>query len=109
MSTDIPTPGDYDGDGKTNIAVLRPSDGVWDILPSSPGTYYVAKWGLESDVPVLADYDGDGRDDIAAYLPSTGVWYVLPSGSPGTYTAIQWGISTDLAISSLTGILRSIP
>ena len=28
---------------------------------------------------------------------------------PGTYTSTQWGLPTDEAVSSLTGILRRIP
>jgi hypothetical protein len=66
-------------------------------------------WGLAEDVPVSGDFDSDGRSDIAVWRPSDGIWYILPSGSPGIYTATQWGLATDEPISSLTGILNSIP
>ena len=33
---DIPVPGDYDGDGTTDIAIFRPTDGVWFIQARRP-------------------------------------------------------------------------
>ena len=65
---------DYDGDGKTDIAVYR--DGVWFILRSSNGGGIGITWGgAPQDIPVPADYDGDGKTDIAVYRD--GEWFIL--------------------------------
>jgi hypothetical protein len=47
-------PGDYDGDGKTDVAVFRTLAGHWFILLSSTnysswGTY---QWGGTGDIPI---------------------------------------------------------
>ena len=101
ISTDIPVPGNYDGDAKTDIAIFRPSSGQWFILKSTTSflSYVAYTWGISSDVPVPGDYDGDAKTDIAIYRPSSGQWFVLKSSTAyTTYSAYTFGVSTDIPI-----------
>jgi hypothetical protein len=48
MVGDIPVPGDYSGDGVTDLAVWRPSDGLWYIYGGATTQY-----GQAGDVPLV--------------------------------------------------------
>jgi hypothetical protein len=50
---ETPVPGDYDGDGRADIATWQTLDGTWWILEADgPGWSY--QWGVPGDTPVPA-------------------------------------------------------
>jgi hypothetical protein len=103
-SADFPIPGDYDGDGKFDIAVYRfgqaPSNN-FIILQSSDLSVRWQQWGnFNSDYVLPGDYDGDGKYDLAvartgSLSTSPLVWWILQS-STGTARVQTFGRSSDL-------------
>ncbi len=82
-------PGDYDGDGRVDAAVVRrgtPAD-TW-FVAFSRGGFLTVQWGDDAhdDRPVPADYDGDGRTDIAVWRPTSpaATWFVRNSSGGST-------------------------
>ncbi|MFH0879187.1 MAG: VCBS repeat-containing protein [Lentisphaerota bacterium] len=66
--------GDYDGDGKSDLAVYH--DGYWSIYSIAHGVILnnAGVWGGSGWVPAPGDYDGDGEADLAVY--HDGYWSI---------------------------------
>ncbi len=90
-----PKPFDFDGDGKTDISIFRPTSGEWWINRSSSSQTVVAQFGVSNDILAPVDYSGDGKSDIAVWRPSTGEWFILRSENNSFYS-VPFGASGDI-------------
>ena len=83
-----------------DLAVWRPSSGVWYVLGGAGSAQTSYGWGTSGDVPLQGDFDGDGKTDFAIYRPSSGAgnssWWVTKS-SDNTYYSVTFGSSADIA------------
>jgi hypothetical protein len=81
----LPILGDYNGDGKTDLAFF--DRGFW-FIPK----FLITNMGKRGDIPVPADYDGDGKADLAIWRPRDGAW-VFSSGKTS-----YWGETQDIPL-----------
>jgi len=77
-------PGDYFGDGITDMGVYRPESGGWYAQQVGAGSAEIVgvemqAWAGMEYVGVQGDYDGDGKTDPGVYLETSGLWMVLMS------------------------------
>ena len=95
---------DVDGDGRSDLVVWRPTDGVWYVLESSTDytTTTIVPLGdrAQGDVPVTGELDGDGKRDFLVWRPSinpggTYIWRLsstyYASGGSAPAGVAAWG------------------
>ncbi|MCB0324031.1 MAG: VCBS repeat-containing protein [Bdellovibrionales bacterium] len=81
LKGDAVLPADYDGDGKTDLAVIRTlpdNSKLW--LPNNSGMAALSpvSWGFSTDTHLTADMDGDRRSDFVVIREQAGelLWLV---------------------------------
>ncbi|MFH1038605.1 MAG: carboxypeptidase regulatory-like domain-containing protein [PVC group bacterium] len=63
--------GDYDGDGRPDIAVFRDTAGLWAVRGITR-----CYFGRAGDIPVSGDYDGDTTTEIGIFREKIGLWAI---------------------------------
>src|SRR5262245_25370050 len=99
FGSEVPLTGDFNGDGKTDVATFTRgvTGDVYVALSTGSGFSGTGvKWHdffcINSEVPLVGDFNGDGMDDIATFTRgSTGDVYVaLSTGSGFVGTGWKW-------------------
>ncbi|WP_415947926.1 trypsin-like serine protease [Streptomyces sp. KLOTTS4A1] len=118
-----PMAGDFDGDGRDDIAVLydygttedgRRRTGLWTFTSTGTGFANPVKkwdsadsgrsWTWASSTPMAGDHNGDGKDDITVLYDNgkqsdgryrTALWHFTSTGNDFTAPARVWDSATD--------------
>ena len=91
---------DYDGDGRSDLAVFDTYSGCWYVLsPSGAPIVWGESWGWPGAFPVGGDFDGDAMSDLAVYDRNSGLWFIRTVAG----TVLAWGVQTCSSATPVTG------
>ncbi|MFJ7219413.1 FG-GAP-like repeat-containing protein [Amycolatopsis sp. NPDC098790] len=98
VGVEIPLSGDFNGDGKADVATFSRGSTADVYVALSDGTKFDGNgvmwddyFAANSEVPAVGDFNGDGKDDIATFtLGSTGDVYVALSDGTKFGASALW-------------------
>jgi V8-like Glu-specific endopeptidase len=97
-NSEVPAVGDFNGDGKDDIATFTLGSTGDVYVALSDGTKFGASalwhgdFGYNAEQPYVGDFNGDGKDDIAVFTRGTtgDVYVALSDGTKFTSSAQKW-------------------
>ena len=94
---DVPITGDWDGSGKTQIGVYRPSDDTFYVGDSGGVAAQSLTYGNPNDLPITGDWNGSGKTQIGVYRPSDRTFY-MGDVNGVSYASLTYGNPNDVPI-----------
>jgi hypothetical protein len=99
------TPGDFNGDGRTDLFLYRSSGEWYRVFFTGAGTNY--ETGLWSPDWTLSrgDFNGDARTDLFVYNSTTGRWFVVISEANGSLSyhggTVNWSAGWQISVTDI--------
>jgi hypothetical protein len=99
VGAEIPAVGDFNGDGRDDIATFTRGAAADVYVALSTGYSFAGtgvKWhnyfAVGAEIPAVGDFNGDGRDDIATFTrgAAADVYVARSTGSSFVGTGVKW-------------------
>ena len=109
---EVPTVGDFNGDGKDDIITFTRGDSGDVFVGLSTGTgFAVSKWhdyfAIGGEIPAVGDFNGDGKDDIATFTRGDRADVLIALSNGASFGAHSCGTTSSRSATSCRSSLTS--